>query len=164
MPPTPIFAGTTGDGWPIYRIAGKQYFLKNNRLFILGKETPADPSIQEYVIKILAKEVVKSTPVLLKKPVGEIGSLVRELLKRKAQLEVADNSWNTVLFAKKVAQRVRVILAAKKLRILGQRRVSINDEKKTIRYFRTDEPLYPLNPAYDLPRNAEHPFRELPRN
>ena len=126
MPPTPIFAGTTGDGWPIYRIAGKQYFLKNNRLFILGKEKPADPSIQEYVIKILAKEVVKSTPALLKKPVGEIRSLVRELLIRKAQLEVAHNSWNTLLFAKKVAQKVRVIVAAKKLRNLRRRRVSVD--------------------------------------
>jgi hypothetical protein len=136
MPPTPKIVGTTADGWPIYRIAGKEYFLKNGKFYNISNNQPeANASIQAFVHSIIAKDIVKSTPDLLKKPVNEIESLVRELLIMKAQLEVAHNSWNIVLFAKKVAQRVRVILAAKKLRILGRRRVSVDVGNNTHEIF-----------------------------
>ncbi len=118
--------GETADGYLVFRIKSKEYFLKNGKLFIVGKGTPADDSIQTLVPSIIAKEMVKTEPALLKTTGDEVESLVRGLLIKKTQLEVADKSWNTVLFAKRVAQRVRVLLAAKKLRNLKKKRLDIS--------------------------------------
>ncbi len=156
--------GKTADGYLVFRIKSKEYFLKNGKLFIVGKGTPADDLIQALVPSIIAKEMVKSEPALLKTAGDEIESLVRGLLIKKTQLEVADKSWNSVLFAKRVAQRVRVLLAAKKLRDLKKKRVSLSLEANKTRYFDKNKPVLPLNPAYDLIRTDKCPYGELKRN
>jgi hypothetical protein len=156
--------GRTADGFLVFTIKSKQYFLKNNKFFNIGDGKEANSLIQTLVHRTIVKEVLKSTPDLLKKTNDEIKSFVIEVLKRKTQVDVADKNWNIALSAKKIAQKMRVLVAAKKLRNLARKRVSVDVEKNTTRHIRTDEPLYPLNPAYDLPRNAEHPFGELSRN
>jgi len=165
--------GETADGFPVFRIKSKEYFLKNGKLFIIGKETEEHTSIKALFYGIIAKEVVKSKPDLLKKGDGitdknEIENLVRESLKRFYRIENAIKKLIIVIRAKICAmiwlKKTVVKIAVQKLLNLKKKRTSVDTSNNTIRHFDTNQPLYPLNPVYDLTRTTTHPFDMLKRN
>ena len=125
--------GSTAEGYLVFTIKSKQYFLKNNKFFNIGDGKEAVASIQMLFHRTIAKEVVKSEPDVLKKTDNkEIESIVRGFLKRSSEVDIATTKLIISIRVKIIAMRLQAIAATKKLLNLQRKRVSINDINSTL--------------------------------